>query len=58
MKTHLSFGGYLVRWRWRNDAPSDAVFECVGKLVSPTGHYADAPVVSVYHSPSKGWGYA
>ena len=57
MKTHLSFDGYLVKWRWCNVAPSDAVYQSCGRLVSPAGHYADAPYVAVYHSPSKGWGY-
>jgi hypothetical protein len=57
MGTHLSFDGYCVRWKWRGAAPADATLVSRGRLVRPTGHYVDAPHVSIYHSPTAGYGY-
>jgi hypothetical protein len=57
MKTHLSFNGYLIKWKWHNKAPKDAVFECAGKLVNPKGSYVNALYVAVCHSQTCGYGY-
>lgn len=57
MKTHLSFGGYCVRWAFKNTLPDRALRVGVGRLLSPNSHYVDAPYVTVYWCPGIGYGY-
>lgn len=57
MRTHLSFNGYCVRAMWRGEAPYGAVRCGTGRLVNPNGNYVDAPYVTVFYSPTDGYGY-
>lgn len=61
METHLSFGGYCIRWKW-SIGPDEAVqanAEYLGfaLLVNPRVDYTKAETVQYYFAPGKGYGY-
>ena len=71
MKTHLSFDGICVRWKFKalsehgagyatspvSTLPEGSEFIAYGRLVSPNGAYVNAPYVSIYWCRGIGYGY-